>query len=67
MGSWDGFLVLGSFKIPSERFEVPSSEKNFGGLLGGSGSMFPRKSLKLEPLRLAENAYSCLRGGFRQN
>ena len=47
-GSWDEFRVLGESRYPRKMFWGPSR---------GSGGMFPQKILKMEPLRLAKNAF----------
>ena len=47
-GPRDEFRVFGASRYPSKMFWGPSR---------GSGGMFPQKSLKMEPLRLAKNAF----------
>ena len=46
----------GASKSPQKDSRCGAARKILGGFLGGSEDMLPRKSLKLEPLRLAKNA-----------
>ena len=50
-------LGFGGLRNPRKILEPRSGENAFLGLLGWSGDMLPRKILKIEPLRLAKNAF----------